>query len=58
MKYLREEQIEYVGAGANEQEAFTPVLIERSGIKVAFLGFSRVVPNADWKARPLFRPRA
>jgi poly-gamma-glutamate capsule biosynthesis protein CapA/YwtB (metallophosphatase superfamily) len=42
--------IKHVGAGRNVSEAFQPVIIEKKGIKIAFLGFSKVVPTADWKA--------
>lgn len=42
--------IKHVGAGRNVSEAFQPVIVEKKGIKIAFLGFSKVVDNADWKA--------
>ncbi|CAM3513309.1 CapA family protein [Marinicrinis lubricantis] len=50
--YLNESGIEYVGAGKNEAEAYQYKVIEQNGIKVAFLGFSRVVPEGSWKAGP------
>ncbi|MFE5319059.1 CapA family protein [Paenibacillus sp. NPDC056579] len=40
-----------VGTGRNIDEAYQPVIMERNGIKIAFLGFSRVAENADWYAR-------
>ena len=49
-KYLNEASLHYTGAGMNDEEAFAPVILERSGIRVAFLGFSRVVPDGTWKA--------
>ncbi|UQZ82856.1 Capsule biosynthesis protein CapA [Paenibacillus konkukensis] len=39
-----------VGTGRNSDEAYQSVIMERSGIKIAFLGFSRVAENADWYA--------
>lgn len=47
--HLDKAGIQHVGAGRNVAEAFQPVIVEKKGIKVAFLGFSRVVENADWK---------
>jgi poly-gamma-glutamate capsule biosynthesis protein CapA/YwtB (metallophosphatase superfamily) len=42
--------IKRVGAGRNAKEAFQPVIIEKNGVKVAFVGFSKVVPENGWKA--------
>lgn len=50
MAHLEEAGIEYMGAGNNDKEAFTPVIKEVKGMKVAFIGISRVIPFADWKA--------
>lgn len=50
--HLKEAGLAPVGAGANEREAFAPVLIERNGVTVAFIGLSRVVPDVSWKAGP------
>ncbi|MFD2671100.1 CapA family protein [Marinicrinis sediminis] len=50
-RYLKEGGLQAIGSGANEEEAYQPVVIERNGIRVAYLGFSQVVPNGDWKAR-------
>lgn len=47
--HLDQAGIKYVGAGRNVTEAFQPVIIEKKGIKIAFLGFSKVVPTAEWK---------
>ncbi|NGQ95948.1 CapA family protein [Brevibacillus sp. SYP-B805] len=49
-RILEENGIDYVGAGADATRAYQPVMVERNGIKVAFLGFSRVVPNVGWYA--------
>ncbi|MEC0230230.1 CapA family protein [Paenibacillus alba] len=49
---LDQEGIEHVGAGKNTDEAYKPVIVEKNGIKIAVFGFSRVVPEASWKAGP------
>jgi poly-gamma-glutamate capsule biosynthesis protein CapA/YwtB (metallophosphatase superfamily) len=48
--HLENNGIKYVGAGRNAEEAFSPVILESKGMKIAFLGFSRVVPDGSWKA--------
>lgn len=50
LRHLQNEDIYYVGAGENIDEAFQPVVVEKDGVKVAVLGFSRVVPDGSWKA--------
>lgn len=50
MKYLDEAGIAHMGAGNNDTEAFAPVIKEVRGIKVAYVGLSRVVPFSSWKA--------
>ncbi|GAC43964.1 putative enzyme [Paenibacillus popilliae ATCC 14706] len=47
---LKDVHLPYVGAGHNAEEAFTPVMFESQGIKLAFLGFTRVVPEVSWYA--------
>lgn len=47
---LTEAKLPYVGAGHDAEEAFTPVMLESQGIKLAFLGFTRVVPEVSWYA--------
>ena len=42
--------IPYVGAGKNSKEAYTAQYFERNGIKIALLGFTRVIPHSDWMA--------
>ncbi|MBP1989289.1 CapA family protein [Paenibacillus eucommiae] len=49
-KELDKMGIKYVGAGKNADDAFKSVIIEKQGIKIAFLGFSRFVPEGSWKA--------
>lgn len=50
MKYLDEAGLSHMGAGNNDTEAFTPVIKEVRGIKVAYIGLSKVVPFSSWKA--------
>ncbi|WP_139992360.1 CapA family protein [Paenibacillus paridis] len=50
MKYLDEAGIEHMGAGNDAAEAFAPVIKEVRGIKIAYVGLSRVVPFSSWKA--------
>lgn len=47
---LDQSDIPYIGAGQDATRAYAPVFVERSGIKMAFLGFSRVVPEVSWYA--------
>ncbi|GMK45668.1 hypothetical protein PghCCS26_27960 [Paenibacillus glycanilyticus] len=50
MTHLNKAGINHVGAGKNDTEAFAPVIKEANGIKVAYIGVSKVVPTGDWKA--------
>ena len=50
MKYLDKAGIAHMGAGKNDTEAFTPLIKEVRGIKVAYIGISRVLPFNSWKA--------
>lgn len=50
MEHLDAASIPHVGAGADDTAAFTPVILESRGIKVAYLSLSRVLPVTDWKA--------
>lgn len=47
-KYLDQAGIKYAGAGENEEEAGSPVYLERKGIKFAFLAYNApdVVPES------------
>lgn len=49
-RVLEENDIAYVGAGRDESRAYAPVYVERKGMKIAFLGFSRVIPHVGWYA--------
>lgn len=48
--HLDKAGIRWFGAGHNAAEAFKPVVVEKKGIKIAFLGLSKVVPTQEWKA--------
>jgi len=41
---LKENEISYTGGGINANEVETPVIIEKYGIKIGYLGFSDVGP--------------
>jgi poly-gamma-glutamate capsule biosynthesis protein CapA/YwtB (metallophosphatase superfamily) len=47
-RVLDENGIEFVGAGPHAERAYSPVYVERNGVNIAFLGFSRVVPEVSW----------
>ena len=42
---LEENEVRYTGGGRSETEAETPVIIEKYGMKIGFLGFSDVGPS-------------
>jgi len=42
---LKENEILYTGGGLNTKEAEQPIIIEKYGIKIGYLGFSDVGPN-------------
>lgn len=44
---LKRNNIQPVGVGMNIAEARTPVIVERKGAKVAFLGYSSVLPKGE-----------
>ncbi|WP_028610297.1 CapA family protein [Paenibacillus harenae] len=50
MRHLEEAGISHAGAGANDTEAFAPVIKEVRGVKIAYIGLSKVVPTVEWKA--------
>ncbi|MGX1827746.1 CapA family protein [Paenibacillus taichungensis] len=50
LTYLEQYGIAHTGAGMNRDEAYAPAYLERKGMKIALLGFSRVVPKTSWKA--------
>lgn len=40
----------YAGGGRNRQEANEGIIIEKNGIKIGFLAFTKVVPVVEWYA--------
>ncbi|MEB3100267.1 CapA family protein [Ferviditalea candida] len=48
--HLDAAQIGFFGAGRDAGEAFAAKYVEVNGVKLAFLGFSNVVPDGSWKA--------
>ena len=45
LMHLKENEIFYIGGGINGDEAEKPVIIEKYGMKIGYLGFSDVGPN-------------
>lgn len=41
-EYLKHADIKFVGAGENEQEAYSPLYIDKNGLKFAFLAYNDV----------------
>ncbi|MGE5630333.1 MAG: CapA family protein [Caulobacteraceae bacterium] len=50
LKALENNGVRYSGGGYNRHEAEEGVFIEKNGIKVGFVAFTRVVPSVDWYA--------
>ncbi|SDC20709.1 poly-gamma-glutamate synthesis protein (capsule biosynthesis protein) [Paenibacillus sp. UNCCL117] len=50
LDHLDEQGILRVGGGRTAEEAYKHVVVERQGMKVAFLGFTRVLPETSWIA--------
>lgn len=50
LEYLDKSDIKRVGGGKNKKEAMEGVIIDKDGLKVAVLSFSRVVPDVRWYA--------
>jgi len=48
--HLDEAGMPHVGGGNDESEAYEPVILEAKGVKVAYIGLSRVLPVVEWKA--------
>jgi poly-gamma-glutamate synthesis protein (capsule biosynthesis protein) len=44
---LKKNNIQLVGVGMNIAEARTPAIVERKGTKVAFLGYSSIIPKSE-----------
>lgn len=50
LSYLDKNDIKRAGGGKNKQEAIEGVIIEKNGLKIGVLSFSRVVPDVKWYA--------
>nr|WP_306304739.1 CapA family protein [Paenibacillus pini] len=50
ISYLDSSGIKYVGAGKNKKSAYEPEYVNRNGITIAVLGFTRVSPETSWFA--------
>ncbi len=50
MNFLDEVGLNHMGAGNDAHEAYTPHIADINGLKIAFLGFTGVVPDVSWKA--------
>ncbi|MGN7456100.1 CapA family protein [Paenibacillus pasadenensis] len=50
--HLDDAGLPHVGGGRTDKEAYAPVVLESGGVKVAYLGVSRVLPVVEWKAGP------
>lgn len=47
LEVLKKNHIKPVGVGLNIAEARTPVIVEKNGTRVAFLGYSSIIPKAE-----------
>ncbi|KWX76830.1 hypothetical protein AMQ84_14240 [Paenibacillus riograndensis] len=50
LEHLNKRGIPYVGGGVDAAEAYSAKYFERNGIRIALLGFTRVMPVMEWKA--------
>jgi len=50
LKHLDEAGIKHVGAGHNIDEAYQYSILEKNGVKIAFIGLNHVIPKESWKA--------
>jgi len=50
LSHLEQRDISHVGAGLNEESAYSAQYFERKGITIAVLGFTRVMPESSWQA--------
>ncbi|MCM3783136.1 CapA family protein [Neobacillus mesonae] len=50
LKFLDDYKIKYVGAGKDRKKAYSPVYYKAGGMRIALLGFTRVIPEANWRA--------
>lgn len=50
LNHLGKSKINYVGGGLNKDDAYKGIILEKNGMKIGVLGFSRVIPDAKWYA--------
>lgn len=50
LDHLKRRSIPYAGGGRNKAEALEGTIIEKEGVKIGVLSFSRVVPDVRWYA--------
>lgn len=51
IKYLKEQDLKYIGAGINLEEAFRAEKVEINGKTIKFMAFSRFLPSTNWYAQ-------
>lgn len=47
---IKERELNYIGAGIDEDEAYAPYIAYKNGKRIAFFGASRVIPAVNWYA--------
>nr|WP_272879029.1 CapA family protein [Clostridium sp. Cult2] len=50
LNHLEKNEIAYAGGGRNKREALMGTVIEREGVKIGIISFSRVIPDVKWYA--------
>jgi len=50
MKHLEKNGLLFAGGGRNKEEALKGAVVEKNGIRVGFLAFTKVVPSVEWYA--------
>ncbi|TCZ74257.1 CapA family protein [Paenibacillus albiflavus] len=50
LKHLDEAGIKHIGAGHDIDEAYQHAILEKNGVKIAFIGLNHIIPNESWKA--------
>lgn len=48
IRVLRQEEMQVIGVGRNLAEARQPVIVERDGMKIGFLGYNTILPQDYW----------
>lgn len=48
IQVLRQEEMQVIGVGRNLAEARQPVIVERDGMKIGFLGYNTILPQDYW----------